>query len=287
MGATVPTDSSEAFAKFSSLMMAAIAKNLTPDQKKQLEDANRETAKEIKSFAFVMGIGKGNEPMFHSVFAAYRVNDSAKLMDRMASSANLTKQLLKNLNLPGGGDVEINKLMVAGKPAMSMVSDMAGLENNPIGEKMKEIYFGPTGKMTVTMVATDKSTVFARYTQPAEAEEYIKSRLKSGVTGLEANRDVLKTVNLLPKGTQFTFLADMGGFLKFTNRLMTALVPPGQPQMAMPEVPAAPPIGIGAKVTTEGAELHIVLPAATQQSIGGIVDGFKGMMGGGKAPGPA
>ena len=278
MGATFPTDSSEAFAKLSSLFLAAVTKNLTADQKKQLEDTNRETAKQIKSFSFVMGVGNGNEPMFHSVFAAYRVEDSAKLLAQMFKSADLTKQMMKNLKVAGAdGEVEINKLTIAGKPAMSMVTDFAGFDdpNNPFAQKMKEIYFGPTGKMTVTMVATDKSTVFARYTQPAEAEEYIKNRLKPGAIGLEGNKDVQKTVMLLPKGTQFSMLADIGGFLKFTNRLMDVMVPPGQPKIVMPEAPVAPPVGIGAKITTEGAALHIVLPAATQDSIGRLVDRFK------------
>ena len=209
LGGAMPADAANAFSKLNSLFLGAIAKNMTADQKKQLEDANRASVGGIKSFSFVMGVGKAQEPLFHGVFAAYRVVDSAKMMKQMTDSAELSRTLLKNLKLPGaGGDIEIHKLTVAGKPAMSMVSDMfAGLpddQNNPIMEKLREVYFGPSGKMAVTIVATDKETLFARYTSPAEAEDYVKNHLRPGASGLEKNKEVLKTTALFPAGTQFT-----------------------------------------------------------------------------------
>ena len=282
-GGAMPPDAADAFAKLNNLFLGAIAKNLTAAQKKQIEDAGRESARGIKSFSFVMGVGKGQDPLFHGVFAAYRVVDSAKMIENMIKSAELSSGLLKNLNLPGApGEIQITKLTVAGKPAMSMVTEMmTGLPDDPgkaMLEKMREIYFGPGGKMTVTMVAIDKETLFARYTSPPEAQEYVKNHLRPGATGLDKNKDVLKTTALFPKGTQVTMLLDMGGMMKMTNRLMTAMIPPGGPMFVMPEAPAAPPFGMAGKVTSDGAQLHILMPAATQDSIGVFVEQFKGMM---------
>ena len=46
----------------------------------------------------------------------------------------------------------------------------------------------------------------------------------------------------------------------------------------MPEAPAAPPFGMAGKVTSDGAQIHMILPAASQDSIGVLVDRFKEMM---------
>ena len=282
-GGAMPPNATDAYSKLNNLFLGAIGKNLNADQKKQLEDSNREAARGIKSFSFVMGVGTAQEPLFHGVFAAYRVVDSAKMIEQMTKSAELSRLLLKDLKLPGApADIEINKLTVAGKPAMSMVSDMmANLPddaNNAIMQKLREVYFGPAGKMAVTIVAIDKETLFARYTSPAEAEDYVKNRLRPGATGLEKNKDVLKTTALFPKGTQFAMLLDMGGMMKLMNRLTGAILPPGGPAFVMPEAPAAPPFGMAGKVTSDGAQIHLILPAATQDSIGILVDRFKGMM---------
>jgi hypothetical protein len=132
--------------------------------------------------------------------------------------------------------------------------------------------------MTVTMVAIDKETIFARYTSPPEAQEYVKNHLRPGAAGLDKNKDVLKTTALFPRGTQFAILVDLGGMMKMTNRMMTAMIPPGGPMLVMPEAPAAPPFGMAGKVSSEGAQLHLILPAATQDSLGVFVDRFKGMI---------
>jgi hypothetical protein len=282
-GGAMPPDAADAFGKLNNLFLGAVAKKLNAAQKKQIEDAGRESARGIKSFSLVVGVGKGQEPLFHGVFAAYRVVDSAKMIENMIKSAELSSGLLKNLNVPGApGEMQITKLTVAGKPAMSIVSEMmTGLPDDPGGamlQKMRDIYFGPGGKMTVTMVAIDKETIFARYTSPPEAQEYVKNHLRPGAAGLDKNKDVLKTTALFPRGTQFAILVDLGGMMKMTNRMMTAMIPPGGPMLVMPEAPAAPPFGMAGKVSSEGAQLHLILPAATQDSLGVFVDRFKGMI---------
>jgi hypothetical protein len=281
LGGALPAGSTEAIAALSARFTTAMAKDMSPEKRKQLQEATRESARGIRSFSFVMGNGKHDEPLFHGVFAAYRVDDSSKAIERMAKNYEVTKELLKSIKLPGAAtEMEITTLKVAGKPALSIVTDMTGLpdaNNNPAIQQMKELYYGPTGKMTVTMTAVDKETVFARYTAPAEAEDYVKNHLRPGANGLDKNKEILRTTALFPQGTQFTMLLDTMGMVKMVNRVIIAMTPPGQPMMVMPAAPVAPPAALAGKITPEGAQIHLILPTATQDSIGVFVGRLKAL----------
>jgi hypothetical protein len=280
-GGALPAGATEALAALSAKFSTALAKDMPPEKRKQLLEASRESSKGIRSFSFVMGNGKPDEPLFHGVFAAYRVDDSTKTLDQMTKSSELSKEFLKNIKLPGiATGMEIQSLKVAGKPAISIVTDMSGLPddpNNPAIQQLKDLYYGPGGKMTMTMTAVDKETIFVRYTSPAEAEDYVKNHLRPGTKSLDKNADVMRTTALFPKGTQFTMLVDTMGMVRMINRVMFAMLPPGQPPVVMPAAPVAPPTGLAGKITPEGAQIHLILPAPTQDSIGVFVGRVKAM----------
>jgi len=281
-GGALPAGATEALAAVTSQLASSMAKGLPAEKRKQIQEASRESARGVRSFSIVIGHGKPDEPLFHGFFAAYRVDDSTKALERMTKSYQLNKELLKSIKTPGfATGMEINSLKVAGKPALSIVTDMSGLPddpNNPLIQQMKELYYGPGGKMTITMTAVDKETIFARYTSPAEAEDYVKNHLRPGASGLEKNAEIAKTVALFPKGTQFTMFVDTMGTVKLMNRVIIAVTPPGQPLMVMPAAPQAPPSAMAGKITPEGAQIHLILPTATQNSIGVFVERLKAIL---------
>lgn len=275
MGGAVPENFVKTMSNFSTEMLKAGGQNIPQETIKKLEQTYAKMAKGMNGMSFVWQLGKENQPLFANMVSVIHITDANAYMVEYEKSIAAMKDLVKDANLPFVPAYDIKKVMVGGKQVMEMSADFAGAAGLP--EEAQKIFkgmFGADGKMTISIAARDDKTILMRYTKA----EGLKELLGSTDQGLGSDAGVIQASKALPMGSQWALYLSPKGLTEFADRAVKAYLPI---PLNVPQFPATPPVAIGARISTESFELHIVAPAGVVDGVGEFVEKLKGLLGGG------
>ncbi len=277
-------------------MMKAMSANspnakMTDADWEQAAEQFRKSMEGVHSMSMVMGVPGEGKSMYENLFTIIKADSAQQYVDDYVKMMTKMSELFKGLNNPFFGQYAAKMTQVDGIAAAEVEMDFSQLvEAMNAGDvqrmpKMFELMFGPGGKLRGWLALADETTVVMAWVNPAHLNKAI-AVAKTPATGLAADAGVQATAALFPKGSQWTMFLSPAGMMDFTNRMIKAAAP--QAAMNIPNFPTTPPLGLGARLDTDGFTAELVLPAATLEGIGNYIGQVqKAMMERGGAPPPA
>jgi hypothetical protein len=251
------------------------AGNIPEESVKKLESAYAKMMKDMTGMGFVWQVGKENQSLFATMAGVMRTGDANSFLAEYEKSIAVINEIFGGLNLPFVPKYEVKKTKVEGAEALQMRMDFGGAAGLPEEmQKMFKTMFGPDGKMTITMAVRDDKTVVVRYT----GGEGLKEMLKNDGKGIGGDPDVARVTKALPPGAQWAIYLSPKGATEFADRAVRAISPI---PLTVPQFVATPPIGVGAKISGERYDVHIVVPAGVIDNAADFVRQVKGLLGGG------
>ncbi len=250
-------------------------KEIPKEKLEKLQKNASEMMQGVRGMGLVIGAGKEGETLFDGITVVMKVDDAAAFLDRYEKKFPEFQAFNKEFpglygdRAPGIKNLEMKRVKNGKKEILELTLEFAlpaKMTDNPMQKKIMEAMYGPGRKITVSMAATDPTTVTIIY-RDAEAMKKILMAKKAG--GLNNDPNVAATLALLPKGSACVLLVDPKGTLDFVKRWVKAIGPKEQP--AIPAFPQTPPVGVGVRVSETGLVIHAVLPAQIVEAIGKLV----------------
>jgi hypothetical protein len=261
---------------FSVNIVTAAAKDVPAEKAKQLQHTAGQIFTGLRGFSMIVGVAKGQQSLFQNSSVIMKVADADAYFKNYEEYLEAYGSIVKDIKFLEDFPNQVMKskrTKVDGLPALEVTAEFGQGNQNEIVKKMMEFYFGAGGKMVVTTVALDKNTLLMRYTPPDETKQFLME-LKTNSGGLIQNKDLAKTMALLPTGSQWLAFVSPRGSIAFVNQVMAVLPQAGG--MQLPEFPFTPPLGFGVRMTAAGLESRLVIPGGVVDSIGPYIRQFHG-----------
>lgn len=276
LGAVLPEDAMKAMVAINMDVLKASGQNIPAETLKKLEDVYAKMMKGMGSMGFVWQVGKEKQPLFANMSMVMHTPDAKTYLADYEKSLNVMNELAKELNIPFLPSYEIKKTKVNGKQALEASMDFAAAFGGLPEEAatIMKTMFGPDGKMTVSIAARDDKTIVMRYTKA----DGLKEMLEGAGLGLAGDPGLTPIAKALPAGAQWVFYLSPKGATDFADRTIKAVLPIPIP---VPQFPATPPLGVGARVNAQGFEMHAVVPVGVLDNVNAFVEQLKMLFGGG------
>ncbi len=244
-----------------------IAEKLTEKEMKQLAEAGAQAMQGVRAMSFVMSVGERDEPLYGRMYLAFQADNAKAYLDRYYKAVVAMREFTKDGAIPFYGEMNIEKIKIDETDALKVsmkFGEIPGGDEEELQEMFKKM-FGADG-MLFYLAAADETTVVGAYTSQEQLTRALRAA-KSGKRDLSADEQIAATAKLLPGGSQWVVYVSPKGCLDFAKLAIDIFSPGGGGPM-FPEFPACPPIGFGAKITAQGVETDLVVPAATLTAIG-------------------
>jgi hypothetical protein len=268
----------QGMAKFSAEMMRMMAppggEKLSDEEVKKLVDAMQKSMSGIQSMAFRIGPLRPGKSIYESTAGAMKVADAKGFVTNYEKTVGELQSLFKKANNPAVGSYEISKTEIGGQQVLQVAMDMSAmLAQMPDqgSQQMLKLMMGESGKITAFFAPADATTVIMAYGKDAFTETLAASK-KKGQT-FAAQPDVAKTMKQLPAGSQWVVFLSPSGLVEFGSTIVQQVAPGGPGQL--PPFPATPPVGFGARLTTEGCDTSLVIPNEVLAAIGGYAQNVR------------
>ena len=252
---------------------------LTPEQVDQMISLSMQHMPDIQGMAFMLGVGKGEAPVYNEMIAALRVPNAEKYMGDYRSYWHEFEGMLPEFDSPLFKDIQLDEVTLNGKPAFKMSLPMEAFAQMqfPEGEidfeSMMETLYGADG-LTTYMAAADQNTILFAYSDTKLIEATLKSFAGGeGIDGITLDADVNQTASMLPTGGQFIAFWDIAGSVAFINRVSKLI---GDRPAELPEFPNAPPIGWTMIGEPGSLRSETVVPAELLEAIGMFAEEIRG-----------
>ncbi len=270
-GLTIP----EALREMAGSQISALVKvipalaQLPAEQQTRLAQAAVDLIAPVDSLAMSLGVPKPGEPQYANFVGLLKVDDSQKYLDQYAAAIGLLSEALK---APQAAAIaySVQKIDADGSAALDIVTDLSGF-NQPGAAEVKSAFeknFGASDKVHVYLAAVDDKTAVLAYVGVDNLKRAIAAAKAPGAN-LAADPQIAETAALLPKGGQWLGYLHPQTILTWAQPSPLAAAGPAQ-------LPAAPPVGIAAKISAAGLNIDIAAPAATLQAIGQLVAQARG-----------
>jgi hypothetical protein len=267
-GGAVSEKTMQAMTNMGTQMLGAMAKQ-DPATLQKLEVAAADMVKGMRGMGMVLGVGKGKASIFDGTYVVMKVADTKAYLKNYKTYIKVYNEAFKDADIPGATDMTIKDVTVDGLPGVELDMKMRGLDTLPAQQRqMMALYFDPEGKLKASLTAVDNNTILMRYTPPEGLKEYIKL-YRANPDGLSRDKELGKTVALLPQGSRILFFINPSGTVDLVNRVLGLMPQAGGFQL--PLFPATPPMGFGCKLTATGFESSFVIPGSTLQQVGAYV----------------
>jgi hypothetical protein len=275
LGGTLPKDGMQGIVRMNLEMMKAGGQNIPEESLKKLEKVYLQMLTGMSAMSMVLQVGKENQPVLANFAAAIQIKNATAYMAEYEKSIAVMNEVVKELNLPFLPTYEVKKVTVSGKPALQLSADFAAALGVPEEmQKMMQSLFGPDGKMTISVAARDDKTIVMRYT----GAQGLKGLLDGKDKGLSSDPGVVQATKALPAGAQWALYLSPKGTTEFANRMVKAFSPF---PLEVPSFPATPPVAIGARISAESFEVHVVIPSGVLDNAGEYGQQLKRMFQGG------
>jgi hypothetical protein len=151
------------------------------------------------------------------------------------------------------------------KLVMSVPLGQFGQDENV--RAMMEKMYGSEGKMTAYVAAIDGRTVGVAYTRP-DSLKAVRRALRQNGASLAADKGIVETRKLMPKGAQWVGYWSPSGTMVFANRMFEMMEELVGETIRAPEFPESPPVGFAGVASPEGLKSEMVVPASLLESLG-------------------
>lgn len=246
-----------------SSMQGPDAKKPTKQQLAEFNEAAKQTMAGVHSLGFVMGVGEPNQDMYSRTVITFQVDDAPAYVDRYQGTIDTMSNMMKNLGLSG---YEVEAQEVDNTKVLNLTMDMSKFVP-PAAQgagAQQEIFaklFGPDGKLAIYVAAPTKNTVVMAYS----SKENLKRAMAAARAGTSLLRDdepAKQTEAMLLPKAQWAMYLSPAGVVQFAGSMAATFAPPAA-DVAIPEFPPSPPIGIAAESTPTHFDAQIVIPMET------------------------
>jgi hypothetical protein len=276
-GGIVPAEWAGALADLSASSMSQMntasgGQAMDEQQRRKYVEAMRSMMKGIRSMAFVMASPKPGEGFLDGSVSMMKVDDTKEFLERYQKAIEQLSEISKGQKSSPFKFSDVNKIEIDGRTGLTITVDMSGMlaaMNNPASAKMMPLLFGPTGKMTMRIVAVDDRTLVAAYGSEEHAKEAV-AEFKNPKPAFDSDPDVATTLKLLPPHAQGVGLVNIKGYMDFISGMVSAVAPAGA-QVKLPEMPAMPPVGFAVEAGDGHLDTQMVLPVETIVGISKVV----------------
>jgi hypothetical protein len=252
---------------------------LSSDDVDKIMEISRESMKQLKGMAFMIGVAEPGEPLYSNMTFSMQVEDTQKYFAEYEKQLAAMNEILKKAKSPIMSAMTVEKIDVDGLPGLEVemkMPELPGMENAPNFADVMKNLFGPGGKMRIFMVPADKHTVVAAYTSRASLVRCIRAVKKPG-TALAAEPGVAKTAALLPPGAPLVVYWSPQGTIAFVDQAI-ALFAPAEARVKLPAFSETPPIGMAGTFSPAEIQWHVVIPAEVLKAVGKYVGEVKKMI---------
>lgn len=256
----------------SSLMSLNPAAKLSKAQMQKLSENTAEFAKGLHRVAAVLAVGKPGEDLYGRLLAVSQVDDAIAYLEKYEKYLGSYNELVKGHEsvMP---PARLKKIEINGKPALQITMDYSKLlasDDSPMPKDVLEKLLGQGGKVTAYVVAADKHTLLAGYTNQDRLRSGMQALQKSAAT-LTADKGVAATAALLPADAPWIGYWSPSGTVDFASQMIAMFgenLPSG---LKLPEFPKTTPIGFAAKVSAEEIQSFLAIPSDVMVGIGSYI----------------
>lgn len=267
MGASLSPECGELMAKWSVAMMkknpALYGMKLSDETEDKYLELTLASMRGFHSLSVMMSPGEEGDTILDGMLGIISTDDGTDYLATYEESVDLFQKLIDESDSDFPFKMEVTKAEIAGvkglKVAMDMGAMMAAQGGPPEAAQMMKKMFGEDGRLTVCILAVEKTKVLFSYGSDKIIERQIAA-LQSGEPGLSEEASIKKAKALLPEEAGLVAYLSPRGAVAWFENIATNFVP----QNALgeiPEFPETPAIGFSAKLVSGGLETELVVPA--------------------------
>jgi hypothetical protein len=274
-GGVIPPGAIEGLTKF---QVSALQNNnpsfkLTPEQAQRYAEIMSGPMHGLRSMRLLFGVAEPAAGLYSNVTIALGVDDARKHIEAYEKSLASLREFASEAKIPALANSTANHINIDGVDAIEATTDVKLIselspQNGPNFEKMMHLWIGPSDQAKMCIAPADEHTVLLTYGSP----EHLKAALdfyKSHDPGLSADAGIAKTAAALPKNAQMAAYVDPSGVLSIAKQFVSTMAGPNP--AVIPEIAAAPPLGIAGVLSPSTAEGYLVIPADTLRAIGDAI----------------
>src|SRR5262249_38663054 len=142
----------------------------------KLEKSYSEMSKGIRGMSMVWNVGKANDPFFSGVAGVVKVDDAKAYLAGYEKGMAAMNELTKGIETPIPS-YEVKRVDVGGSSVLEVSVDMTKAlppGGDPNQKQIMEALFGKGGKMTISMVGVDATTVLMAYRPATDIKETLE-----------------------------------------------------------------------------------------------------------------
>lgn len=242
---------------------------LDEEQAKKMAEMSLATLADMKSMSFLLRPGKDpTAPLLHGMMVGVQVTDSKAYLDRYMKQVADLARLVEEAKTDRLGKTEAQRIKVQGFDAIKVTTTMPEVPEPGRAEfqLMMGRLVGSEGKVIVTLAAVDPTHLVLVYGDETLLAESVDV-LKGAKPCVSADSELAKTAALLPKDGQIVGYWSLSGTVHLVNRVIGLFGLDQQGMKALPEPPAAPPIGFSVKAVPGEVQKEVVIHGELLQKI--------------------
>lgn len=289
MAGAVPTGLTESMIEFSMQLIRnnPVMFGMQPEDMKKYIEVSKDTMRQLKGMAMVMGVGKGRDPLYANTVGLFSVDDAPAYVDAYFKGMSEAAKLAKDpKSLLAGVKTEKEKIGDAQAIKVSMKVPLPATpgadmpEVKKAMEEMMEKMYGPGGEVVTHLAVADRHTVVMGYTTTEPAAKTIRA-VKAGEKGLAGDAGIAKTAAMLPADAAWVLYWSPKGTMEFVERMIKLMAGDAPVPIEIPAFPATPPIGVSLGTTPNEVRAHVAVPIETLKAGSGYVQKIVEEIGGG------
>jgi len=282
----VPEGLMDALMNFSGKMMKAMPQLYGLDEKEtdELIKISRDSMKGVRGMAFMMGVGKGDQPLLSSMSSVMKVDDAPAFLTNYRKTIDAMNELVEGKKGTMFSGMKVKELEIEGVPALQVSMKFplpAEAEQMPGFDEMMKMMVGSNNRVVTYLAAADGRTVVSAYGNKRALLRCIEA-VKNPEARLSSNPQLAKTAAMLSPDAQWVGYLSPKGTIDFINRFMAAMpLPPqaAQEKIQLPEFARTPPIAFAMKTAPGEVVSHTVVPKPVLLAIGDYIVKVKKMFG--------
>jgi len=270
----VPEGAMDALMDFSGEMMKAMPKLYGLDEKEteELMKISRDSMKGVRGMAFMIAVGKPDEPVLSSMSSVMKVDDSRAFLAEYRKTIDAMNEMMRGKKDSIFSGIKVKELEVEGVPALELRMKFPVIEETaqmPGFEEMMKMMVGPGNRVVTYVAAADEQTLVSAYGKRALLR-CIKA-VKDPEARLSSNPRLAKTAAMLSPEAQWVGYLSPQGTIDFINRFIASLPMPPHEKIQLPEFAPTPPIAFAVKTAPGELVSHTVVPKAVLRAIGDFI----------------